>query len=399
MSTASRSLVLLTQRYKPSLSLDFRSALPADVTFTRASAGYYTNSDGTLTAFSSGVARTGDRGLLIEEARTNLLLRSQEFDNAAWTKAAASISANATAAPDGTTTADKLVEDNTTAIHQVRQPITPSASTTYVFTAFAKAAERSSINLYLSGGGASDVTARFDLSGAGTVTGTGTIDALDDGWYRCSISVTTASTASLLGYVLLSDGSSFNYAGDGSSGAYIWQADLQVDAFPTSPITTTSSTVTRAADVATITGVDSAPWFNASEGTVVEGFNLPVVIGTRPVLEVNDGTSNNRFTFQSESGTLKAYAITSGVVQAELNLGSISANIDYQMAFAYTANNFAACLNGGSVVSDTSGTVPTVDRMTIGARENASEASFGYIRSLAYYPRRLPNAVLVGLTA
>src|SRR5690606_5381998 len=86
------------------------------VTFTRASEGTYFDSAGTQQTAAVNEPRVDYdpltlelRGLLVEEQRTNLLLRSQEFDNASWSKVSSSVSANAAVAPDGTLTADKII--------------------------------------------------------------------------------------------------------------------------------------------------------------------------------------------------------------------------------------------------------------------------------------------------
>jgi hypothetical protein len=200
--------------------------------FTRASDGYYTNSDGTLTLFGSGALRRGDRGVLIEGARTNLLLRSQEFDNASWTKNRATVTANATTAPDGTLTADKLVEDNTASnTHRTFQNVSTTGQA-YAFTVFAKASERNWMYLRIDRAGPSTPAAWFDLS-AGTVgtvnTGlTAAIEALANGWYRCRIVVDTADTANNSILIGLATGDNvLNYTGDNTSGLFIWGAQLE----------------------------------------------------------------------------------------------------------------------------------------------------------------------------
>jgi hypothetical protein len=110
--------------------------------FTRASDGYYTNSDGTLTLFGSGALRRGDRGVLIEGARTNLLLRSQEFDNAAWLKGgSAAVTANTQIAPDGTLTADTVTVTTSSADNISQQwTVASVANQTFAGSIFLKAA-------------------------------------------------------------------------------------------------------------------------------------------------------------------------------------------------------------------------------------------------------------------
>jgi len=77
----------------PSLNLQFAGSTTLDpsITFTRASSGSYYNSGGYLQMAGTNVPRLDynpstlqPQGLLIEEARTNLLLRSEEFNTSPW---------------------------------------------------------------------------------------------------------------------------------------------------------------------------------------------------------------------------------------------------------------------------------------------------------------------------
>lgn len=168
--------------------------------------------------------------------RVNSLNYSERFDNAIWTKTKSSIVADAVAAPPGFTgnLADKLVEDNTTGGHQVIQNTNNklAVSTTYTFSVYAKAAERTSIDVQaLALDGATVPRAIFNL-GDGTVTSTAdgataAISSIGSGWYRCSITFSSGTGASATNvYVLLYNGAD-SYAGDGASGAYIFGAQFQ----------------------------------------------------------------------------------------------------------------------------------------------------------------------------
>jgi hypothetical protein len=164
----------------------------------------------------------------------NLLTYSQQFDNAAWTKTRSSISANATVAPDGTTTADKLVEDSTaSATHLTFQAASVTNGTSYAWSTYAKAGERSIIRmLSLTAGFAADVY--FNLSSgtvSTTVSGTGSIEPVGNGWYRCTVVNTATSSVSVgLALYLVQSGTTSSYTGDGSSGLYIWGAQLNTGA-------------------------------------------------------------------------------------------------------------------------------------------------------------------------
>lgn len=180
------------------------------------------------------VAANGSTARPVLRNRYNRLLWSEQFDNAAWTKSNATVTANATTAPDGTSTADKLVENNLLADHTIYQLLTLIKGVQYSFSFYAKAAERPGIRLerYLSTLGIFFV-ATFDLSN-GTFSTTGAVDSasienVGNGWYRCEIKITpdpTTATISSGVRINLFDGSTDNYTGDGTSGIYLWGAQL-----------------------------------------------------------------------------------------------------------------------------------------------------------------------------
>jgi len=168
--------------------------------------------------------------------RVNLLTRTEEFDNAVWTLVGASISANATTAPDGTTTADKLVENTSNSQHAVvvasaSRPTIPAGNHTH--TVYVKADGRTSATLYNNGtsGGAG---VAFNLT-TGTVTQVGgtqyvssTISDAGNGWYRLSLTFLALSGTAALTVYLGSVFSGEIYTGDGSSGVFIWGAQLEL---------------------------------------------------------------------------------------------------------------------------------------------------------------------------
>lgn len=160
----------------------------------------------------------------------NLLSYSEQFDNAAWSKSNATITPNtsATTAPDGTLTADKLIENTANSNHFVSQTV-GTISGSYTISCFLKSAERYKgyIQLFDSGGNAA---AFFDLN-LGTITGgvgTNTITAYPNGWYRItSTSTFTSATASVY-IVLINNSGTASYTGDGVSGIYVWGAQVEV---------------------------------------------------------------------------------------------------------------------------------------------------------------------------
>jgi hypothetical protein len=157
---------------------------------------------------------------------------TEQFDNAAWTKGDATISANDVASPDGRTTADKLVENSSNAQHYVQRAITVSAATRYTWSMYAKADERTRFSIF-DNGFAGAASAVFDLS-AGTVVSTGanadaaSIEAAANGFYRLTLTWTTsgAQSAATVRCRLVDTGTNVTYTGDGASGLHIWGAQL-----------------------------------------------------------------------------------------------------------------------------------------------------------------------------
>jgi hypothetical protein len=204
------------------------------ITFTRASTGTFVDSDG-----------------VIRSAATNLLLRSEEFDNAAWTKSRATVTADNTTAPNGLTTADKLVEDTSISLtHLTRQDLTLTANIVYTVSIYAKAAERTRLRVDLSDASTSadTVFGLFDLV-SGTVVSSAangnasltsaSIQNAGDGWYRCSVTGkinTTDTDGRVLLYI--DNGSTISYTGDGTSGLFIWGAQLEVGSTATTYLPT-----------------------------------------------------------------------------------------------------------------------------------------------------------------
>ncbi len=353
------------------------------------------------------------RGLLIEEQRTNLFTYSEQFDNAGWVKGNSTVTANATTSPDGTANADKLVENTATGAHQITQQTAFVSGTSYTWSFYVKAAERSVARvLFPAAAFTSNLTANFDLATGAWRTGSPTPSPAltlasqnaGNGWYR--ISATATATASLNQTILLlmvdTPSGTGNYTGNGTSGLFIWGAQLEVGSFATSYIPTVASTVTRAADDASMTGTNFSSWYNQSEGTIVSDFGPFFRTSGNPgVAQIDDGSANN--TVRIFAGTVVSPVFNvvtgGGSSQAFLNAGIINPNANTSIAGAYALDNFAKSANGNTPDTDASGTVPVVNRMLIGSGTAGVNYLNGYMRSITFYPQRLANAQLQALTS
>ena len=174
-------------------------------------------------------------------------------------------------------------------------------------------------------------------------------------------------------------------------------AQLEAGAFATSYIPTTTSAATRSADVVSITGTAFSSWYRQDEGTIFARCSGGSLSNNGVSFDANDGTTSNRHV--CNWSTSRVTTSVSNVIQSDLNLTDPSAaNEVTQIAFAFKANDFGASFKGEAAVVDTSGTVPTVDRLTIGDDANGGNILNGHIRRLTYWPQRLPNNSLVGIT-
>lgn len=168
--------------------------------------------------------------------RRNLLTYSEQIDNAAWIKANASVTANAVTAPDGATTADKLVETSATATHSAAQAYTAASGAVVAFSAYIKAGERSWVRLTANTAAGANASAYFDI-GTGAVGsiagGSATIVDAGGGWWRCTVSGTLTTTNPSCSVLLATGNGGQSYTGDGASGVYVWGTQLEIGAAAT----------------------------------------------------------------------------------------------------------------------------------------------------------------------
>ena len=414
------------------------SYIPTPATFTsRNSTGTYFDSTGVMKTAAINEPRYDhgyvngqwvSKGLVLEGASTNLLTYSEQFNNAAWVKANVSVAPNAATAPNGTLSAAKVTESATTAVHEVYQATSVAANTAVTVSAFFKAAERPRVRMagYLSANWSVFPQAVFDLVGGVVVSGAGVIENIGGGWFKCSISgVTSASGTVNVGILFgptLAEGTTNNYTGDGTSGIYVWGAQLEAGIKPTSYIKTeattitraadlsTSSAVTRAADSAVIAGTNFSSWYRQDEGTLfAEAGSFAGSDLDNSSAAVGDGGSGN-FMHVAISNVAALNRIGGGITTGSASqlVGANTANNSYlqdgsfyKAALAYKTNDAAwACSVGPSFVSDATVALPSgMNRLVIGGYyAELIRLLNGHIKRLAYYPKRLTNAKLQALT-
>lgn len=346
-------------------------------------------------------------GLLIEEQRTNLLTYSQDFDNPAWAKNSASVLANTLVSPDGLSSADAIIENTANTEHFIqRESVTVTSGVAYTISAYVKAiGTNRAIRLFIFQASSPFTTFAsiiFNPSTGvvdGASIGTTTVVNIGNGWWRISSSATVSATA--VGVrAALRNGTDFVYTGDGTSGIYIWGAQLEAGAFATSYIPTVASQVTRAADSASMTGTNFSSWYNPSEGTLYASASS--YIQNLSFVTIAAAVSNNT----SLTSAIRLERVTGDAVRVVINQdgadvsssSSWPAGVARGIAAAYKTSGAAVAFNG-SLLTLTSVKVPVSPIfLYIGSTGGVGNFLSGHVQRIAYYPRRLTNTQIQSLT-
>ena len=173
----------------------------------------------------------------------NQLSYTSDLSNAYWTKLAVTLTQNADTAPDGTNTANKIIETTATSGHWVKAAFNITASTTYTMSGYFKASGRNYVALIDDDSGVH--TAYFNLSNGTLVSQSGftstSITSVGNGWYRCSVTRNSITTLSNFYWAISSNGTTYNYTGDGVNGVLVWGTQWEYNASATTyqPIATT----------------------------------------------------------------------------------------------------------------------------------------------------------------
>ena len=416
------------------------SFIPSTETFiSRSSTASYIGSDGYLKIAAANTARyeysvidlTILPRLKYETFATNLYNYSEQIDTYALT--GATVTANNIASPDGTTSADKLVEDTSTTNHDAHQTLTSiAAGAATTVSVFFKAAERSMATLeFVPSSSFTDSiapTAFFSLT-AGTVANTINAAAKDvsivyygNGWYRCSLTATPISSGSIVCNMGMTAGLSntATYTGDGTSGLYIWGAQAEAGNIATSYIATGATILTRSADVltqaystrsadeVTISGSNFNSFYNNNQGTLVTEATIKYRQDDNHITASVDGSPDFAWQHGLYLGSADSfYGARYGSDGIASRLLSTVANVPgtydkIAVSYNLSTGNITTRSNGaGSGTSSyflpgaPSYSAPT--SLQIG-RTDGSWYLNGWIKSLTYYPEQSTDAQLVSLT-
>jgi len=341
--------------------------------------------------------------LLLEPQSTNLIPYSSDYSNG-WVYFDASTSANTLISPSGVLDASKFIEGSGSSIKRIinlSQSIV--SGNDYTFSIFAKKGERDFITL-TNNTGSADVTTTFDLTNGTVTSGIGSINSFTNGWFRCSRSFTATATvtSSYIAQAFINNGSGIFYQGDGTSGIYIWGAQLEELSYPTSYIPTSGSTSTRNQEICNNSGTVND--FNSEEGVLYADISALADDGTARTISINNTASNRVFLqLRAASGQVVSGVVKNGVVQGFASY-SISQTSNIKLAIKYKQNDFSLFVNGAKIATTsgdvfTSGTLNSLNFSSgSGAVVASTEYFFGKTKNVKAFKRALTDTELYLLT-
>jgi hypothetical protein len=402
------------------------SVLPSngdgDFDFSRASAATRINAQGLIETVAVGDNRLNYPlldgtvqtcpHLLLEGQRTNLITYSEDFSNAYYNKSSSTISSGSTISPDGGVNADKLIVNSGSSlgvafIYPVVTGLTSASA--HTFSAFIKKAEFDRVKMLFDDGTniTNRVQATFDVNtgeilafyanGAFT-NASADIVSYGNEWYKCSVSAISTLTISR---TRIYPEDSVETVGDGTSGIYIWGAQLEQGSYPTSYIVSNSgSATTRLAEVCN--GSGNASTFNSSEGVLMAQIGALADDGTNRYISISDGSTSSVvwIRYLSTSNQIEVRCKVLGATTGLITFTVPDATLISKIAFKYKENDFALWINGIKLGTDTNGITNVANTLnTLNFNDSTSSPFYGKTKQLQYFDSALTDSELETLTS
>jgi hypothetical protein len=378
---------MATSQVTPKLTLNFTAAtLDPIIGFTRSgNTATVTNSSGAVVLVNANTPRFNYangvcKGLLVEESRTNLLVNSVFVSAAAPSTAPTSwnfafstgtfVSVAAGIYADGS----KLNFSCTAARSVIQQSYTLSANTTYSISTTVNITSNTdgTVTSFVGWNGTSSSITRY-IDGVAAAAG----DIVPTGVHTLVIVVVIGASSST-GQIRFGVGCNQNT----TSVASVDMPQLEAGGRPTSYIPTTTTALTRNADIATITGTNFSDFWQATKGGASVLATPSTVSGIRPLVQFDDATADNIIALRGNTTNPELY-IKATTDQAQLDAGTIAANTAYSLTGWWATNDCKARQDSGAVVTDTTATIPTVTQMRIGS--DGTNYLNGTIATIDYY--------------
>jgi hypothetical protein len=359
----------LLKAFHPKLRLSFLDAAGLDArwAFTRATAANYFGADGAMHSASSGVARfefnrstLAPLGLLLEDARTNICLRSDSPGSASWTKTNVNGSSNSQTGLDGTSSfgAATATAGNGT----ILQTITVVNGSTYTFSIWLK-----------------------------RLVGTGNIQVTTDNgttWNTLAVTSTlteftqsqvASSTSMVVGLRIVTNADSVVFGG----------AQLELGAYATSPLSTAGTSTARNADL--VTSVLPAPYFSGGGpfSMLIEG-QMIGLSGSTKILRVATAipSANNTAIGIDGSGNVTVSHTVASSTTSSGTIATLSVGAIFKAALSYDKTYGLQGAVNGAVGTSSPVIRPTerVVAMTALDFGPATATASMYVRRLNFWP-------------
>ena len=363
---------------------------PLPFNFTRSTSATRVNKDGLIEMVTNNKPRIdylndSNGVLLLEPQRTNLLLRSEEFDNASWVKLGQGtgsvpiVTPNYAISPDGTQNASRLQCDlnggNTT------------SDRSWLYQSITDVVVESTFSLYVKNISSETIIFTLNNGSSGTVS----VPA-DSQWHRL-YSVKTGGAQPRIGLI----------GGVGASDnadLLIWGSQIEAGSYATSYIPTQGAISTRVDDACSQTTPSGI--IGQTEGTLF--VNAKLVSNTSSVFCLHENTTNNNrilILYNSTANQITFYIEKAGVIQVNSTFSTpLLSNSFVKCAFVYNTNNCAFFINGIKVGTDIvceTFTGTTISRLSL-SNATGSSPFVGDLKNLQLYNTALTDAELINLT-
>jgi len=350
----------------------------------------------------------GCPALLLEPQRTNLMFYSEQFDDAYWTKSASSITSNSTTAPDGTSSADTLLANGASSAHSVATPSMSFAlATSYSVSVFVKKGTNDFIQLF-TGAAIGGMFANFNINAGtvgtvGTITGsnpTSSITNFGNGWYRCTMNFTTFLAGStLVKFVIVSSASAAREETNTlATSVILWGAQLELGAYPTTYIPTTTASVTRVADSFSRNNIYTNGLITSSGGTwfveLLNNFQYTRDTGINGLFLSDSSTgSQNSLSFRNTGSANSRLVIQKFIGTTNSDLYTLTTS-DAKIAMKWNGSTVDIFVNGTKVVSASAFTYTQLQFLAHSVNVDVPK----FISQTALFPTPLTDAECIALT-
>jgi hypothetical protein len=357
-----------------------------DFSVTRATTATRTNSSGLIENVPINIPRLDYSlgscpNILLEPQRTNLALRSEEFDNASWQKTLGVVTGNTATSPSGLMNADTYSASQTNLLFQ---QVSVVSNATYTLSVWVKLGTATNLCL------AANNTLAWNTIGGQSFNSSNGLNTST--WTRVSWTFSATSTTAI----------NIHFGGNAQLGltqstgtVFLWGAQLEAGAYATSYIPTTSASVTRNADQISSGNIVTNGLITASGGTwfvelrnnvprIRDGFAFSLGIGNTTSL------FDNSLVFLYNSSGLSRLSIRKYVGGPSQLLHTTTSDTA-KIAIKWNGTTADVFVNGVKVVAATAFT-PTVMENFI------CNGTSQFINSMALFPTPLTDTQCIALT-